>query len=120
MTDIELMELAARAADIEIYKWNSELNSFRADFCGHWNPLTNDAHAFLLAVQLGMNIMIDNIPDDETSCECTEISMWQSPETIIVGFDKTNNDPYAATRRAIVIAAAEIAKTKIKIEDAAA
>jgi hypothetical protein len=85
MTDRELLELAGNAA------------GFNA-FAGHakqmiesgWNPLTDDGDALRLAVKMGIDIAK------------AQITFW----------DKDSTDPYAATRRAIVIAAAEIGKER--------
>jgi|DEB19_MinimDraft_3_1074340.scaffolds.fasta_scaffold26500_6 hypothetical protein len=103
-TDRELIELAAKAAGIEV-----EFAVFSDDsficfekggdcFRDEWNPLTDDGDALRLAVTLKITPHIDgNLTDAES----------------IVGFaTKAHfNDPYAATRRAIVKAAAEIGRT---------
>lgn len=58
-----------------------------------WNPLTDDGDALRLAVKLRITPHIDG---NMTDCaDCTEAHL---------------DDPYAATRRAIVRAAAEIGK----------
>lgn len=98
MTDRELLELAAKAAGYEKdWHWNhhfimsaggsvKEGNSWVT-----WNPLTDDGDALRLAVKLGM-------------MEVAEVlSYWLKQ-------DFRSGDPYAATRRAIVRAAAEIGK----------
>jgi hypothetical protein len=94
MTDRELLELAAKAAGIVLY-W-STLNpeiSYTDD--GDWNPLNNDGDALRLAVKLGLIV----------ECGCA----WISKHGPMFGEDVLP-DPYAATRRAIVRAAAEIGK----------
>jgi hypothetical protein len=110
MTDLELLELAAKAAGI-IGEWVQDKNLiherwyFNVPYDHHnmltgfeWNPLTDDGDALRLAVKLQMTIHIDgNLTD-------VQIGMEFSTEA---HFD----DPYAATRRAIVRAAAEIGKT---------
>ena len=55
-----------------------------------WNPLTDDGDALRLTVKLGIDI------------SKSQVDYW----------DKNSTDPYAATRRAIVRAAAEIGKEK--------
>jgi hypothetical protein len=116
MTDRELLEAAAKAAGIDA-EWHSDDDAdFYAEHEGmflkgarspdnnkYWNPLTDDGDAFRLAVKLGLNIMQQ--PD------CAE------PWVDICGPDVEadelyGNDPYAATRRAIVRAAAEIGRSK--------
>jgi hypothetical protein len=88
MTDRELLELAAKAAG----EW-SRLEPLE-HLLDRWNPLTDDGDAFRLAVKLELNVLpgIARTPDGD------------------IHFDKDMDDPYAATRRAIVLAAAEIGK----------
>ena len=88
MTDKELLELAAKAAGVEsngVYGWCVEGSDVV------WNPLTDDGDALRLAVKLGL--LAD---DGYTATFCNAL-------------DK--DDPYAATRRAIVRAAAEIGRS---------
>lgn len=102
-TDRELLELAASAAGIEL-KWSTEpdLSPRRADDWLIWNPLTDDGDALRLAVKLGLTVEVDLCYDatrvSETECELIAKHMH---------FD---GGPEAATRRAIVRAAAEIGK----------
>ena len=102
MTDKELLELAAKAADIDI-EWDESLNAWVMpnDEDGwfsivRWDPLDNSTQALNLAVKLRMDILIRGI------------------ETLVPFKDlrgvKHGENPYAATRRAIVRAAAEIGK----------
>ena len=103
MTDKKLLELAAKAADIQI-EWDESLDSWVIpnDEDGwfsvvRWNPLDNSTQALNLAVKLRLDILIRGI------------------ETLVPFKDlrgvKHGENPYAATRRAIVRAAAEIGKT---------
>lgn len=93
--DRELLELASKACGLEEAKMRIEFNQ--------WNPLEDDGDALRLAVKLGLilgtyahYVTVDLLsPNDRI-------------ETITVWHSQTN-DPYAATRRAIVRAAAEIA-----------
>ena len=104
MTDRELLELAAKAAGIYC-----EIGEFYGGRCFGTNeyneivfdPLTDDGDALRLAVKLQFNLWIgdggtDVKHDDRPYLNVREYAM--------------NNDPYAATRRAIVRAAAEIGK----------
>lgn len=107
MTDLEMMELAAKAAGLEVWRWNGfqseSLFRSAANPDGkvtgvEWNPLKDDGDALRLAVNLGMHVFIDmratsigNIDWDE---DCN-------------GFVH-GDDALAATRRAIVRAAAAI------------
>ena len=107
MTDKELLELAAKAAGIDLGQcacggtacsgvWNKAS-------CMEWSPLTDDGDALKLAVKL-------------------EFSMDLFDDVILVGYslgkgtdqvqEDIGTDPYAATRRAIVRAAAEIGAAK--------
>lgn len=88
MTDRELLELAAKAITTDIVKYNGVLFIDRRE----WNPLSDDGDALRLAVKLNIDIK------PQYSYE----GPWEDGGTLI--------DPYAATRRAIVRAAAEIGK----------
>ena len=99
MTDRELLELAASAAGYDVTYERGYLTFFRQDVVGRpvWNPLTDDGDALRLAVKL--EIVIE--PGDSWS----DAGGWST-----VYHCDHNDDPYAATRRAIVRAAAEIWK----------
>ena len=102
MTDKELLELAAKAAGIEI-QWPSfgDASCRRTDTWDIWNPLTDDGDALRLAVKLGLGISIP------LSNKRTDVVTFSGPITSVI---EAHGDPYAATRRAIVRAAAEIGK----------
>ena len=93
MTDRELLEFAAKAAGY----WNYEFNCYEGGIS--WNPLTDDGDVLRLAVKLDIPI----------SPESANGTTWICKGDIQV-FESYGNDPYAATRRAIVRAAAEIGK----------
>lgn len=101
MTDRELLELAAKAAGI---RWPQPcLSSIAMQYeqMKSWNPLTNDGDALRLAVKLEMNVDIGH--------HFTEASMIRD-DTRIGADERHDDDPFYATRRAIVRAAAEIGK----------
>ena len=106
-TDKELLELAAKAAGIVIGLPLSRGGFDNQD--GYWNPLTDDGDALRLAVKLNLKTTYDSLSDGAI----VEVSIpWDNEH-----FDEDyhwmewlNKDPYAATRRAIVRAAAEIGK----------
>jgi hypothetical protein len=115
MTDRELLELAAKAAGIDWIKncvWIE--NGFYSPLAKHeriaWNPLTNDGDALRLAVKLGIDVSFPlyRKPDPPTVHAGrywdTYVSCWYPFE------ERKGEDPYAATRRAIVRAAAEIGR----------
>ncbi len=97
MFDKELLELAAKAADYgltykrqlsnETHEWVSDDGLF-----WQWNPLIDDGQALRLAVKLDL--------------------FWENMELFDMHFSHESEDKYAATRRAIVRAAAEIGKNK--------
>jgi len=116
MTDRELLELAAKAAGLTKYsEWADKIEDYDSphymSFALHtsgfggqadsWNPLTDDGDALRLAVRLGIvvNVWVSagkTYAGDIEGQGCTE---------------QHNGDSCAATRRAIVRAAAEIGKT---------
>jgi len=110
MTDKELLELAAKAADITLSHWDKTRNTF-APVIGvsgeWWNPLTDDGDAMRLAVNLAIRIYRNN-ESGYTSCDYVSLGKYSDD---FIEFDNANEDEYAATRRAIVRAAAEIGKT---------
>ena len=98
MTDRELLESAAKAAGIPIeWGWLNENMARRTDTWETFDPLTEDGDALRLAVKLGIHIT--SSPTDA----------WAT--TLLVNaIEPMLDDHYAATRRAIVRAAAEIGK----------
>ena len=121
MTDRELLELAAKAAGISLDF------SVRGDFPpyyinergGHssWNPLTDDGDALRLAVKLGIKVMPYPVFEYEKHSVLASRRWWAPPDdddNTYIGpevVEVYGTDPLAATRRAIVRAAAEIGKT---------
>ena len=103
MNDRDLLELAAKAAEIEVF-WHTGWNllviqrTHRA-----WNPLTDDGDALRLAVALDMDVFI------RSGGETEAVAPMGKPQTVEHG-----SDPHSATRRAIVRAAAEIGRTGVQ------
>ena len=100
--DKRLLELAARAAGMPIHVWGQKGQELVADMsnpAGHklWNPLTDDGDAFRLAVKL--RISVEQM--------AMEVIAYPADGTCAI---EPNDDRYAATRRAIVRAAAAIAE----------
>lgn len=106
-TDRDLIEAAAKAAGIA-GRWNEARGfNLRTDVWPKiWNPLEDDGDALRLAVRLGMEVYIDTHPD---GCDCTEAQSVtaRTPENAMRSIVSHDGDAAAATRRAIVIAAAE-------------
>lgn len=107
MTDREMLELAAKAAGYDVL-WHDMWECFvHTNSQNHtnpevWIPLDDDGDALRLAVKLNMavNCIHNQILAEEPIIK--EVSVWEP----------RNDDPYAATRRAVVRAAAEIGRTK--------
>lgn len=107
MTDLELLELAAKAAGIKYNDrygkglWLGEFYSGK-----EWNPLTDDGDALRLAVKLYIGVRPHG-PDH-----------WQQPNVAVALWDfgdksgrvtvEHGDDPQRAARRAITRAAAAI------------
>ena len=112
MTDREMLEFAAKAAGIDAHwgdGWQSHM-MFRAlprpnsplVANVEWNPLTDDGDALRLAVKLGIRV-----------CPVTADgrNAYAAHDRLAGGVGEPHNgDPHAATRRAIVRAAAEIGR----------
>lgn len=94
--DRELLELAAKAAGYDyITETEGDVFAWKSRDCIEWNPLTNDGDALRLAVKLRMDLMF------YSTTKGAFVKGKQHAE-------EEDNDPYAAARRAIVRAAAEI------------
>ena len=104
MTDREMLEFAAKAAGIDTtrclqyadgaFDWPGK--------AGRWNPLTDDGDALRLAVKIGIRV-----------CPVTADgrNAYAAHDRLAGGVGEPHNgDPHAATRRAIVRAAAEIGR----------
>ena len=108
MTDRELLELAAKAAGILLdWEFGPRLAALPPldkmnPAVGWWNPLADDGDALRLAVALNMGISIPVFNKHRA-----DVISFRHP---LVNAIEEGNDPYAATRRAIVRAAAEIGK----------
>jgi hypothetical protein len=94
MTDRELLE-SAYAAYRPGENYTRLVNDAGRDY---WNPLTDDGDALRLAVKLKMTV---DITDEASGAGAIGLKWCSEPY---------KDDPYAATRRAIVRAAAEIGK----------
>ena len=116
MTDRELLELAAKAAGVLVKK-----NTVAVDSDDHligikvraterekyhtWNPLTNDGDALRLAVKLHICTIFPMRGDTYKQCGAGQVGS-ERPAVM----EPHDPDPLAATRRAIVRAAAEIGR----------
>ena len=96
MNDRELLELAAKAAGMGMFDFERSRHRTWRVGDTDWNPLTDDGDALRLAVKLHMSISIGH--------------RFAFANNSTEYFNDNGNDPYAATRCAIVRAAAEIGK----------
>lgn len=129
-TDRELLELAAKAAGYTTtHKWNAKrmlLNppviALVVRYDGElvttgWNPLTDDGDALRLAVKLEIDLSFYTERDAKVYAQTKHLLGYgtdDSPSYQTHEYHKElykGSDPYAATRRAIVCAAAVIGET---------
>lgn len=129
MTDKELLKLAYKASgyNFEMRGWVSiDYDEPQIDYIKNtwyeagrachelWNPLTDDNDALRLAVKLNLDVMQDNEKGDSVEVIANDHPIPTAPNEDYIGniwaSEKRGNDPYAATRRAIVRAAAEIGR----------
>jgi hypothetical protein len=111
MTDKELLEYAAKAAGIELWHEDVFTNGLTQKVSENgilqWNPLTDDGDALRLAIKCGISVL--QFP----ACIGTGWPQNGLPARLI-GFDppyediSSGQDVFAATRRAITRAAAEM------------
>lgn len=100
--DRELLEQAAKAAGLhhpDGFEWITNELGFQ------WNPLTDDGDALRLSVKLLIELNHNHFQQT--------VDAWYSPDFSqhrIKLTEDYGDDQYAATRRAIVRAAAEIGK----------
>ena len=103
MNDRELLEFAAKAAGLRIVDRSHRVTLYvESDGCKggvRWNPLSCDGDALRLAVSLRLSPMMRTL-----GCDTTDLNGFAG------AYEKWGGDPYAATRRAIVRAAAEIGR----------
>jgi hypothetical protein len=97
MTDRELLELAAKAV---FFEFGSQMLE------SGWNPLEDDGDALRLAVKLRLGISLPVHKTIRADVVCFTDST--------INVREFGDDPYAATRRVIVRAAAAMAKEEGK------
>jgi len=115
MTDRELLELAAKAMELENPRWDEEkccMAYGKGDkVCYFWNPLSYDEDVFRLAVKL--RIDVDHVLlENGSSYVLVEQKNYNKTHNSVRCTDKNFNeqDRLEITRRAIVRVAAEIGK----------
>lgn len=112
MNDRELLEMAAKAAGIELL-WPLYMpgatevpmltKSMKDTVVTWWSPLADDGDALRLAVKLGIEIVPMH------NCQVDAVLYMDGTEIVHVA-ESMREDKFSATRRAIVRAAAEIGK----------
>jgi hypothetical protein len=124
-TDRELLEAAAKAVGMPLtdndvrdhgqWEWlflgDRTWGFFQNNANGSqrkWNPLTDDGDALRLSVKLHIQIAPDEANKMATAFLVNVSDCEPREETICVELWRDGADPYAATRRAIVRAAAAI------------
>lgn len=123
MTDRELLELAAKAAGIDYDPDKSKPHPVNGAFWGlwliikgepyegqrcRWKPLTDDGDALRLAVALNLDVLQEPVSSKSNAVEV--VANIEGIEFQPWAWENRAPDPYAATRRAIVRAAAEIGR----------
>ena len=111
MTDRELLELAAKAAGVAA-QWDCPergMMTLTPDGIDTmtWNPLTDDGDALRLAVKLRIDFYVGDDDGVATYAGYFDPALNNRQRFAI---ERHGDDPYAATRRAIVRAAAEIGR----------
>ena len=91
MTDKELLELAAKAAGLEVVTPTMLAH-------GQWNPLTDDGDAFRLAAAMGFSLEFGKIG---------RASLHRDGEWLGTATGSRRDGPVASMRSAIVILAAK-------------
>lgn len=106
MTDRELLELAAKSADLHgtwVEGFGYRVDSDEPYF---WNPLTDDGEALKLAVQLGIDLEWRH---DGRVSACRYVATdWHC----FTAFESSRENRLASARRAIVRVAADISRIR--------
>ena len=106
--DRELLNSAAKAIGIELI-WDASPEAYSPwfiidGFADIWNPLDNDRDALRMAVKLEIEL------SSAYDAGMNAYAGYSIDDDMKYVIEPTGEDPYAATRRAIVRAAAEIGK----------
>ena len=118
MNDRELLQAAAKAAGMtDLTEWSDAIRdhdsphwggpalhqSGMAGECNSWNPLTDDGDALRLAVKL--NLWVNVYSPSQSTPQFVNVIFHEPFHDV---YEELGSDPYAATRRAIVRAAAAL------------
>ena len=113
MSDEELLRYAAKAMGyVEPHSYRPKTNGLlwmsESGFPTTWRPFDDDADAFKLLVQLRLGL----VHGWESFEEKPLATVWISHDGQCLAEEIKGDDPYAATRRAIVRAAAALGEPK--------
>lgn len=103
----ELLALAAKAAGYRVRR-SDIVAGFIDDDGEMWDPLENDGDALRLAVRVGMNCAF--LPQVWRESFCAVAADFSDGAPAVNVEEKHGDDAHAATRRAIVRAAAEVGR----------
>lgn len=121
MTDQELLAKAAKVYGLKDHEWDRLMDGFRelavhgVPHCGFkgpaWNPLNDDGDALRLAVKLNIGIRSHGSGDRQqpnTSVALCDLGDYDAGRVTV----RHGDDPFSATRRAIVRAAVAMANAQ--------
>jgi len=112
-SDKEILELAAKAASINLQWMLLGPVEIRDNIITEWNPLSSDSDALKLAVLLGITITPYPIyanPKHSVIAKKYNSKGYIRDKNTSEVIEVYNNDPMSATRRAIVRCAAELSR----------
>ena len=113
MNDHELVQAAAKAAGM-LGEWLGGIGWLEYPGASRlWRPLTDDGDALRLAVKLGLTIEHVSAPNHPFPLAVEVWHRSQAGNSVLIDHA---DDPYAATRRAIVRAAAAISQSNDRSE----
>lgn len=115
MNDRELLRLAALAVGLTLsQEWGATQDGILTGAGDGdlevWNPLVDDGHALRLAVKLGFRVYVYPGGND-SNADTTVVAGDELANRTPWAQEPHRGDRYAATRRAIVRAAAELGST---------
>ncbi len=118
MDERELLERAARAGGIDYAEYlpdddRSVDEQFDDIIRSMWNPLRDNGDAFHLAVKLGMFVLSPDKGDQSVVVQWSDVDNDDLEVYAREYLEDHNNDPFAATRAAIVKVAVGIEKTMV-------
>ena len=97
MDNKQLLERAAKAAGYDVYFWSDKCARMDTHGTPNWNPIESDADAFRLMVDCSLMVLVFDL----------RVIVEDSGPLIKEQYADHNNDKHAATRLAIVRAAAQ-------------